>query len=159
MGIGSFTPGGAIADAIGPLLGPIFERLADLIPDPVARAKALAEAQERAQAVAAAADAAQMDVNKTEAASSSWFVAGWRPAIGWVGALALANQYLVVPIVPWLSQVCGYDIPVPPQLVDNQLWSLIMGLLGLGTLRTIDKYNGSETSSIRPYSVGAGRGR
>ena len=62
-----------------PLLGPIFDKLVGLIPDPAAAAKAKAEAMSMMIDAAQKADAAQMEVNKVEAASGSLFIAGWRP--------------------------------------------------------------------------------
>ena len=83
----------------------------------------------------------QLEINKAEASSSSTFVAGWRPAIGWVCALALAYQYLFKPLITWASAVAGYTVPPMPGLDDN-LWQLMMGMLGMGGLRTFEKVNG-----------------
>ena len=70
----------------------------------------------------------QLEINKAEASSSSTFVAGWRPAIGWVCALALAYQYLFKPLMTWGATVTGYTVPPMPGLDDN-LWQLMMGML------------------------------
>jgi len=75
----------------------------------------------------------QLEINKQEAAHASLFVAGWRPMIGWVCALALAFQYLVRPILTGTGLV-----PNLPGL-DDTLWELMFGMLGLGTLRTFEK--------------------
>jgi hypothetical protein len=84
---------------------------------------------------------AQTDINKEEAKNSSLFVSGWRPAIGWVCALALFYQYLLKPIITWLAGVAGYNVPLMPGLDDN-LWQLMMGMLGMGGLRTFEKVQG-----------------
>ena len=91
-----------------------------------------------------AAMTAQTDINKEEAKSSSLFVSGWRPAIGWVCALALAYQYLLRPLGGTLASIFGLIIPPLPGLDDN-LWQLMMGMLGMGGLRTFEKVQGVAT--------------
>jgi hypothetical protein len=86
-------------------------------------------------------DIAQLEVDKVEAANPSLFVAGWRPAIGWVCALALFYQYMLVPIGLWASFVAGHPIPKPPTL-DDSLWQLMFGMLGMGALRSFEKLKG-----------------
>ena len=125
-----------------PGLTPVVQKLVDLIPDPNARAKAAAEANERLLTVLSQADLAQLDVNKAEAQSGSLFVAGWRPAIGWVCAAALAYQYIVRPAATGLFDAFG--LTHAPVLIglDENLWQLMLGLLGLGSLRTYEKLKG-----------------
>ena len=84
---------------------------------------------------------AQTDINKEEAKSASIFVSGWRPCVGWVCALALAYQYLLKPLLTWLLMTLGYNIAIMPGLDDN-LWQLLMGMLGMGGLRTFEKIQG-----------------
>jgi len=73
----------------------------------------------------------QLEVNKTEAAHKSLFVAGWRPAIGWICGLALMYSTILSPIL-------GIWFTVPP--VDSSLLtSVLMGMLGLGAMRTVEK--------------------
>lgn len=93
--------------------------------------------QEKAQlAMAVQVVQGQLDINKAEAANPSLFVAGWRPAIGWVCAAALAYQYLARPLI------LGFGLtPMMPGL-DDTLWQLLMGMLGLGGLRTYEKVQG-----------------
>lgn len=83
----------------------------------------------------------QIDVNKTEAASSSLFVSGWRPFIGWVCGAALLYQYLIRPFVSWYCLVKGITLHELPGL-DENLWQLLAGMLGLGSLRTFEKVKG-----------------
>ena len=85
--------------------------------------------------------AGQLEINKVEAANANLFVSGWRPAIGWVCALALAYQYLIRPLLSWATIAAGYNFPVLPGLDDN-LWQLMMGMLGMGGLRTFEKVSG-----------------
>ena len=126
-----------------PLIGAAAQKLLDLIPDPNARAKAAEEYQRALMDIAAKADADQRDINKAEAASASVFVAGWRPMIGWVCAAALAFQYLVRPLWAWASGIWWPGSPPPPEL-DDMLWQLMFGMLGMGYLRTYEKINGGK---------------
>jgi len=83
----------------------------------------------------------QIDANRAEAASPSAFTSGWRPAIGWVCGAALAMQYIARPLVAWVGIVTGHPLPELPGIDDN-LWELMLGLLGLGGLRTFEKTRG-----------------
>lgn len=99
-------------------------------------------AQEAAQLAAAVAIVqGQLDTNKAEAASPSAFTSGWRPAIGWVCALALLVQYIGRPMLVWVGIVTGHPFPPLPGIDDN-LWQLMLGMLGLGGLRTFEKTKG-----------------
>lgn len=83
----------------------------------------------------------QTAINQEEAKSASLFVAGWRPAVGWVCVLALFAQFIGAPALTWLSLVA--DIPAPPAPPDwTQLTPILMGMLGLGWLRTQEKKAG-----------------
>ena len=83
----------------------------------------------------------QLDANRVEAASPSGFTSGWRPAIGWVCGMALAMQYIARPLVAWVGIATGHPLPELPGIDDN-LWELMLGLLGLGGLRTFEKTRG-----------------
>jgi len=83
----------------------------------------------------------QLDVNKEEAKNPSTFVAGWRPFIGWICGLALFFQYIARPVVQWVSIYMGQQFPDLPGIDDN-LWQLLLGMLGLGGLRTFEKVKG-----------------
>ena len=71
----------------------------------------------------------QAEINKIEAQHRSLFVAGWRPAIGWVCAIGLAFPFIINPLIEWAGGT-GPKIPM------GQLMELVVALLGLGTLRT-----------------------
>jgi holin (3TMs family) len=83
----------------------------------------------------------QLDTNKAEATSSSPFTSGWRPAIGWVCAAALCMQYIARPMLMWGGIVSGHTWPTLPGIDDN-LWQLMLGMLGLGGLRSFEKVKG-----------------
>ena len=122
-----------IDDIIGNVLGIVNK----FVPDPQQRAQAEGELRTALQGW----DQQQTDVNKQEAASADLFVAGWRPFIGWVCGAALAYQYVVVPLAMWGATWAGYAVPKPPTL-DDTLWQLMFGMLGMGGLRTFEKLKG-----------------
>lgn len=84
---------------------------------------------------------AQVAVNQVEAASPSMFVAGARPFIMWVCGVGLAMQFLVSPLLMWGAAVLGRTL-ILPALDMSTLLTLLLGLLGLGGMRTIEKING-----------------
>lgn len=92
-------------------------------------------------------DLAQVEVNKVEAAHSSIFVAGWRPFIGWVCGLSLAFEFLARPLAQWGLLMYGSDV-VLPVLEGDALYSVLMGMLGLGTLRTYEKQKGVSRKKL-----------
>jgi hypothetical protein len=124
--------------ALIPLLAPILDKvLGAVLPDPQAKAKAIADVLGLLQQ----SDLGQMEVNRQEAAHASMFVAGWRPFIGWCCGLALAYQFIAAPIAIWIGFVVGHPVPKPPTLDDN-LWQLMFGMLGMGALRSFEKLKG-----------------
>lgn len=83
-------------------------------------------------------DLAQSDTNKIEAGSADKFTSRWRPFIGWVCGTGLAVQFLVGPLFTWIAALVGYPI-VFPSLDMGTLLTLLLGMLGLGGMRTIEK--------------------
>ena len=88
---------------------------------------------------------AQMAVNEAEAKHSSLFVAGWRPAIGWIGAGSMAYQFILYPFLVWawaVMQGAGWittSLTPPPMLDTEALWVILSGMLGLAGFRTVEK--------------------
>lgn len=85
-------------------------------------------------------DLAQAEINKVEAQSPSLFKSGWRPAVGWTCVVGLVYSVLVYPLLTWVAVV--YNIVPPPNIDTGVLITLLGGLLGLGTLRTVEKAKG-----------------
>ena len=112
-----------------------------IFPDPAQAANAKLELIKLQQSGELASMTAQTDINKAEASNPSLFVSGWRPAIGWVCAFALAYQYLLRPLSGTIATLFGITLPPLPGLDDN-LWQLMMGMLGMGGLRTYEKTQG-----------------
>ena len=100
------------------------------------------EAERQKFAAAVMAVQGQLDVNKAEAANPSRFTSGWRPFIGWVCGAALACQYIARPLLAWGGIVTGHPLPELPGIDDN-LWQLMLGMLGLGGLRSYEKVKGA----------------
>ena len=123
----------AIFGAITALL-PLIEKL---IPDKDAREKATAELNRLDQAGELQVMLAQIAANRAEGRHASMFVAGWRPMVGWICAVALANNFL---IVPYVDAVQPLDMGV--------MMPILMGMLGLGTMRTWERLSGKERQRI-----------
>lgn len=121
---------------------PIIGRLLDLIPDKNARQRAELEMQAALMKYAAEQGAQQAEINKAEAANPNLFVAGWRPAIGWACATAFIFIYVISPVVTWIAGFFGAVVPMPQFNVDA-LMSLTLGMLGLGAMRSFDKWRGT----------------
>ena len=85
---------------------------------------------------------AQIEVNKQEAQHRSIFVSGWRPFVGWVTAAALAWHFLLAPIVLFTATIVGIEIPELPTFDMETLTTILLGMLGLGGLRSFEKYKG-----------------
>lgn len=93
-------------------------------------------------------DLAQLAVNTAEAASESLFVSGWRPFIGWVCGAAFAYSFLIQPFFAFVSWATfaysGEELPLStlPVLDLAMMMPVLMGMLGLGSLRTFEKHSG-----------------
>jgi hypothetical protein len=121
-------------------------RLLDkIIPDKDARAKAQAELLMAAQDQDFQLALAQIEVNKQEAQHTNLFVAGWRPAVGWICVCGLTYNFILYPMMLWFVAVFGYAFTPPPLLSEN-LMELVLGMLGLGVLRTAEKWKGVARS-------------
>jgi hypothetical protein len=107
-------------------------------PDAEKQAAARLELLKLQQSGALATMVAQTDTNKVEAASTNMFVAGWRPAIGWICGLGLLSQFVIGPFATWGAALCG-KILIFPSLDMGTLLTLLMGMLGLGGMRTYEK--------------------
>lgn len=130
----AFEPVTAVVD----LGKSLIERL---FPDPKQKAQALQQLEELRQAGDLQVIANQIDVNKIEAASSNLFVAGWRPFIGWVCGSALAFQLVLGPLVQWGATLAGHPVSLPIMQTEL-LTTLLVGMLGLGGMRTVEKLQG-----------------
>ena len=118
------------------LIGPVSNLLGKFIEDKDMKNKLAHEVATMAENHAQELAKGQLEINKAEAGHKSIFVAGWRPAIGWICGLALFYSTILAPILSiWFT--------VPP--VDSALLtSVLMGMLGLGAMRTVEKSKGVQ---------------
>ena len=84
----------------------------------------------------------QIEVNKAEAASGSLFKGGWRPFIGWVCGIAFAYHFILQPILIFGTTAAGVSLPPLPEFDMSQMMPVLLGMLGLGGLRTYEKKSG-----------------
>ena len=84
----------------------------------------------------------QLSVNEAEARSASTFVAGWRPFIGWVCGTALVYQYILRPLTEAGLALARHPLPAALPGLDDNLYQLLLGMLGLGAFRTYEKVRG-----------------
>lgn len=129
-------------------IGGIIEAVGGVIGDLVTTDKERLAAQIELAKVDASLLTGQMDVNKAEATSGSLFVAGWRPACGWIGAGAMGYQFLLYPLLVWIWALLQAKdwVPVtlsaPPMLDTDALWVILTGMLGIAGARTFEKVRG-----------------
>ena len=88
---------------------------------------------------------AQTQINQTEASSGSMFVAGWRPFIGWVGGAGLAWSFIIGPLIEYMARLAGSTATMP-DFDFNQLITIVLAMLGVGTMRTVEKIKGVSTN-------------
>lgn len=125
---------GAIADLAKDLVGRFF-------PDKTEAEKAQMSLILTTMQNQMAMNQGQMDANKVEAANPSIFVSGWRPFVGWVCGSACAWNWVGLPVVLFIAKAAGHAIDVKPADL-TQMLPLLMGLLGMGALRTYEKTQG-----------------
>tara|TARA_B110000503_G_scaffold50010_1_gene81097 strand:+ start:178 stop:555 length:378 start_codon:yes stop_codon:yes gene_type:complete len=118
------------------LIAPVTSLLDKFIPDADTKQKIAHEIATMSQKHAQELAKGQLEVNKTEAAHKSLLVAGWRPAIGWICGLSLLYSTMLSPIL-------GIWFTVPP-VNDELLSTVLMGMLGLGAMRSFEKYKGVQ---------------
>ena len=126
---------------IDQLIGPITSLLDKFIEDKDQKARLAHDVATMAQKHAQELAKAQLDVNKVEAAHKSLFVAGWRPAVGWVCCLGLGSNYLFIPMANFVLVVSNSNVIVP-SLDLSGMMPVLMGMLGLGAMRSYEKTKG-----------------
>lgn len=140
---------GAVADLGSKLLdigGKVFDRI---IPDKAAAQKAKDElaAQFATQEFQLA--LGQIQINAEEAKSTNWFVAGWRPFVGWTCGVAYAYSFVILPFLEFFAYLWGSPETVKqlaqlPHLDLGAMMPLLLGMLGLGGMRSWEKVKGAE---------------
>ena len=124
------------------LIGPVSGILDKVIEDKDQKAKLAHELATMADTHAQQALLAQLEINKAEAASGSVFKGGWRPFVGWVCGIALLQHFILSPLILFGITLTGIEIPPIPAFDMGSLMTVLMGMLGLGGLRTYEKQKG-----------------
>ena len=128
---------------LGSLVGPVSGLLDKFIEDKDVKNKLAHDLSTMAERHAQELAKGQMEINKTEAAHKSLFVAGWRPAIGWICGLGMASNFLLIPIANFVLALTGSAVVIP--LLDTgEMMPVLMGMLGLGAMRTYEKKQGVQ---------------
>ena len=124
------------------LIGPVTGLLDKFIEDKDQKNKLAHELATMADQHAQQALLAQLEINKAEAASGSLFKGGWRPAVGWVCAIAFAYHFILKDLIIFGATFAGVDLPEMPEFDMGTLLTVLGGMLGIGSLRTYEKQKG-----------------
>ena len=134
------------------LISPLSVLIDRIIPDKDAAARAKIELikEENKNAIQQLnlflqADVQQTDTNKVEAANDSLFVAGWRPFVGWVCGVSFAYHYIIQPAIAFVL-AANHAIYIMPSFDTSELNTVLFGMLGIGSLRTLEKVTKSQIS-------------
>ena len=130
----SLDPVSALLDIGGKVIDRIW-------PDPTAAAAAKLELLKLQQSGELQQIAGQLAVNQAEAQNASTFVSGWRPSVGWVCSSGFAVQFVLGPLLEWGSALLGHPTKFP-QMDMGTMMPLLLGMLGLGGMRTAEKLQG-----------------
>jgi len=121
-----------------PVVGDVLDRF---FPNKEEKERAQREIEAKLTEHLAQIDLAQLEVNKQEASHRSVFIAGWRPFVGWTCGLALFYTYLAQPIAMFILAQTG-DLVQLPHVDLSMMMPVLLGMLGLGGLRSFEKYKG-----------------
>ena len=121
------------------LIAPVTGLLDKFIPDADERNRLAHEIATMSERHAHELAKGQIEINKSEAAHQSMFVAGWRPFVGWSCGLALAWHFLGQPLTVFVTAYAGIETPPLPVFEMESLLTVLLGMLGLGGLRTFEK--------------------
>jgi Holin of 3TMs, for gene-transfer release len=131
----------------GDAFSKILDRVLDFIPNPAEKARKKQDLLEELQKAAIDTDKDNRAINLEEAKHPSLFIAGWRPMVGWVCALAFAWLALLNPVLNFFIVALGYAAITIP--MDQTLLITTLGaLLGNATLRTWEKIQEADTKRI-----------
>ena len=131
--------------AITSLIAPATKLISKFVKDKDLQQKLSHELSTMAEKHAQKLAMQQIEVNKIEAQSKNVFIAGWRPFIGWTCGFALAWHFIFAPFIIFFVALFGLTIPALPEFDMSSLLTILGGLLGLGSLRTFEKYKKVDT--------------
>ena len=121
------------------LIGPVAGLLDKFIEDKDQKNKLAHEIATMADKHSHEIATAQIEVNKEEAKSRSWWIAGWRPACGWICTLAMGYHFIIQPLLIFFLAIFGLKMDIPSFDMAT-LMTVLLGMLGLGGLRSFEKH-------------------
>jgi|TARA_R110000796_G_scaffold38080_5_gene96149 hypothetical protein len=124
------------------LVGPVTGLLDKFIEDKDQKSALAHEIATMGERHAQEALLAQLEINKAEAASGSLFKGGWRPFVGWICGFALLYHFILSPLIIFIVTLSGATIPPLPEFDMGSLMTVLLGMLGIGGLRTFEKQKG-----------------
>jgi hypothetical protein len=122
------------------LIGPVTGLLDKFIEDKDQKAALAHEVATMAENHALEIAKGQMAINKVEAANSNLMVSGWRPFIGWTCGLGMFGNFITIPFSNFVLALLELDIVIPLVPLETMM-PVLMGMLGLGAMRTYEKKN------------------
>tara|TARA_A100001388_G_scaffold38737_1_gene24429 strand:- start:6250 stop:6648 length:399 start_codon:yes stop_codon:yes gene_type:complete len=128
---------------IDKLIGPVTGLLDKFIEDKDQKARLAHDLATMADNHAQELAKAQLEVNKVEAAHHSLFVSGWRPAVGWVCVLGMFGNFITIPFANFVLALLEIQIIIPLVPLETMM-PVLMGMLGLGAMRTYEKKSGVD---------------
>lgn len=137
MDLSSLSPFGAVTNLVGKVLDRVLPE------DKAAKEAANLEVLKLIQTGELAAMVAQTDINKEEAKSTNWWVAGARPFVIWIFGIVILEAFVVAPAWEFWAHLHGSDV-MWPKPDTAPLWTLCTAMLGVATQRTIEKINGVQ---------------
>ena len=129
-------------DLLGKLVDPVSNILDKVVEDKDQKAKLAHEIATMAERHAQELARGQIEINKEEAKSRNIFIAGWRPFVGWTCGLALFWHFLGLPVPLFITGWFNLQHPPLPEFDMQSLMTVLLGMLGLGGMRTFEKFKG-----------------
>jgi hypothetical protein len=129
-------------DLLGKLVDPVSNILDKVVEDKDQKARLAHEIATMAERHAQELAQGQIEINKEEAKSRSIFIAGWRPFVGWTCGLALFWHFLGLPVTLFITGWFNLQHPPLPEFDMQSLMTVLLGMLGLGGMRTFEKFKG-----------------
>ena len=125
-------------DLLGKLVDPVSNILDKVVEDKDQKARLAHEISTMATRHAHELAKEQISINREEAKHTSIFVSGWRPATGWICVAGMGFNFIAVPIGNFACALAGVDV-IMPNLDISEMMPVLLGMLGLGAMRTVEK--------------------
>ena len=140
----AFDPVSAVSGLVNTIVGKIFPDANKKLDVQEAKDAAVAVVQQMQEKGELDQVLGQLNINVEEAKSQNIFIAGWRPFVGWVCGAAFGWTFVIGPMFTWIGSSLGYKMSSPPVLDLSTMMPVLLGMLGLGALRTTEKIKDVE---------------